>query len=424
MKNKSFVSKPRMYIVEWVALIISLIFIGFFIFYTLFLEHSRIINDEKKRLSTQSKIVEDNLSLRLESAYNALETIRNKVRNQGFINLKSLEDDLILFTKILPAFRTFDILNEDGIVVVSNRSANINLDSRNKEFFQVLKSDFDEDKLFISRPYKTVLGTWTVSVSLKITNSQGDFLGVVVAKFEPEKLMELLDSVFYYTKDMRASIIHSNGIVFLITPDYQEALGKSFSGENTLIKKYILSGERHNTCIGLSDLSKDKRVQVFYAVVPENIKISSPLYITISRNYNSLFERFDKEVFILLSFFVIFSLLSILTLYLYQKARYKEVKKQKNKERRLETFAYVDSLTKIPNRRYFDETFIKEWESCLKEQNIICVILIDVDFFKNYNDSYRHQLGDECLASIASALRMSVNRSGDLIARDMEGKNL
>ena len=60
-------------------------------------------------------------------------------------------------------------------------------------------------------------------------------------------------------------------------------------------------------------------------------------------------------------------------------------------------FSAVDWLTGIANIRSFDELLDKEWDRGLSEQISVALVLIDVDFFKNYNDSYGHQAGDECL---------------------------
>lgn len=79
--------------------------------------------------------------------------------------------------------------------------------------------------------------------------------------------------------------------------------------------------------------------------------------------------------------------------------------------------AYIDSLTKIANRRYFDGFLEKEWSYCKRNQKELSIILLDIDFFKQYNDTYGHQAGDLCLQKIARCLEDKLNRSHDLVAR-------
>ncbi|MBF0147169.1 MAG: diguanylate cyclase [Magnetococcales bacterium] len=83
----------------------------------------------------------------------------------------------------------------------------------------------------------------------------------------------------------------------------------------------------------------------------------------------------------------------------------------------LEDMATIDGLTGIPNRRKFDEYLIQEWNRALRDQTPISIIIIDIDFFKLFNDSYGHVVGDECLRKIAQTLASTMVRSIDLIAR-------
>ena len=80
---------------------------------------------------------------------------------------------------------------------------------------------------------------------------------------------------------------------------------------------------------------------------------------------------------------------------------------------RLESMANQDALTATANRRALDNFLAQAWAS--KER--LALIILDVDFFKRYNDHYGHQAGDDCLARIASLLKMSVRAQGDMVAR-------
>jgi diguanylate cyclase (GGDEF)-like protein len=86
-----------------------------------------------------------------------------------------------------------------------------------------------------------------------------------------------------------------------------------------------------------------------------------------------------------------------------------------NKE--LKELAYLDGLTQIANRRRFDDQLIQEWHRMKREQLPLSLILCDVDYFKQYNDTYGHQNGDECLRHLAKAIAAAGRRSTDLVAR-------
>ncbi len=76
-----------------------------------------------------------------------------------------------------------------------------------------------------------------------------------------------------------------------------------------------------------------------------------------------------------------------------------------------------DGLTGLSNRRHFDEYLEMEWRRSLREQSQLSLLMIDVDYFKSYNDTFGHVAGDEALRQVAGAIREGCSRSSDLAAR-------
>ena len=83
----------------------------------------------------------------------------------------------------------------------------------------------------------------------------------------------------------------------------------------------------------------------------------------------------------------------------------------------VEQLAMVDGLTGVANRRLLDETLNREWMRAVRDGSAISLLLIDVDFFKLFNDLYGHVAGDHCLQTIASAIQGVLRRPHDLLAR-------
>jgi diguanylate cyclase (GGDEF)-like protein len=77
----------------------------------------------------------------------------------------------------------------------------------------------------------------------------------------------------------------------------------------------------------------------------------------------------------------------------------------------------TDALTKLSNRRAFDEYIEKAWEDARKKSRLVSVMMMDVDRFKLYNDNFGHIVGDQCLVSIAKAISSKFQRRGDMLAR-------
>ncbi|MGW8286678.1 MAG: diguanylate cyclase [Desulfobulbales bacterium] len=85
--------------------------------------------------------------------------------------------------------------------------------------------------------------------------------------------------------------------------------------------------------------------------------------------------------------------------------------------RTLQKLSSLDGLTGIANRRTFDETLSKEWNRAVRDQKPLGLIMLDIDFFKLYNDHYGHQGGDDCLKKVAKGLEAAINRDADFLAR-------
>jgi diguanylate cyclase (GGDEF)-like protein len=83
----------------------------------------------------------------------------------------------------------------------------------------------------------------------------------------------------------------------------------------------------------------------------------------------------------------------------------------------LRSLARIDALTGLANRRDFDERLDVEWRRCARSAKPLALIMIDIDYFKLFNDCYGHQAGDACLRQVALCLKGQVNRSPDLVAR-------
>ncbi len=99
------------------------------------------------------------------------------------------------------------------------------------------------------------------------------------------------------------------------------------------------------------------------------------------------------------------------------KLRIKNYLDLKIKNDMLEKLSMYDGLTNIRNRRFFDETFEKTFNEIKRDKKSLAVLMIDIDFFKPYNDNYGHGQGDETLRKVAKALEKTIKRPSDFVAR-------
>jgi len=83
----------------------------------------------------------------------------------------------------------------------------------------------------------------------------------------------------------------------------------------------------------------------------------------------------------------------------------------------LHRLSMTDGLTGIANRRLFDEMLLREWRRCSRVKKPLSIVMLDVDWFKKFNDGYGHQAGDDCLKLVAKEVARAAPRAGDLAAR-------
>jgi diguanylate cyclase (GGDEF)-like protein len=85
--------------------------------------------------------------------------------------------------------------------------------------------------------------------------------------------------------------------------------------------------------------------------------------------------------------------------------------------RRLEDLSYTDALTGVANRRAFDHALDQEWRRAMRSKQPLSVLMLDIDHFKAFNDTYGHPAGDQCLAALGGTLGGIPRRAGDRVAR-------
>lgn len=135
-----------------------------------------------------------------------------------------------------------------------------------------------------------------------------------------------------------------------------------------------------------------------YAIKPDGTKI------ILSVNGSPMYDSSNRIVSILLT-------ISDIT------EQKKTELQLKTANQTLESLSFLDSLTGVANRRRFEVYYQHEWRRAIRNSTSLSIIMLDLDFFKAFNDSYGHQAGDLCLKRVASITKESLNRPGDLIAR-------
>ena len=150
----------------------------------------------------------------------------------------------------------------------------------------------------------------------------------------------------------------------------------------------------------------------FSVVIRYYLSYSLPIFLF------SIYELFITENYYITIIFFFYMFLLSITSYNFNKAQKSLITQQYallESNTHLQSLATRDALTNLPNRRAFDEYLKKEWARHVRSDLVMSLVMIDVDYFKNYNDHYGHDKGDECLKIIAEVIERCLHRQGSEI---------
>lgn len=432
IRSRSLFSLHNRSGIEWVTLLASLAVLGSYITWSLTSEYNEVEARERDRLTTQAHIIDVHIGEQLDAIRRVLINIRTELpfwqQQRGGMQLANQR--LRAFSEALPGVQTLGIFDAKGTLIASNRTSHIGRNFRERDYFLQSQHDADPDILHISPPFTTITGKWVVMVAMSVHSEQGQFTGVVAAALDPERFHASLESV-NYAKDMWSSIAHGDGWQFMMVPERPGLAGMNLAQPGSFFTRHKESGKTTNVFTGIVYATGEYRMMAVQTIHPPQLHMDKPLVIAVGRDFNKIFIRWRIDAIFRGGLFLLLSLTAILALHRLQRAQRTSEKdaaeaaaaiRRKNTalealNEQLRSLALVDGLTGVANRRRFDKVLETEWRRCRRDNVPLSLLMIDIDHFKDFNDHYGHQAGDECLKQIAQALRSGFGRGSDLVAR-------
>lgn len=254
-------------------------------------------------------------------------------------------------------------------------------------------------------------GEMVIPISRRINSADGGFAGVVLATVP----------VAYFQTFFERMDVDDKGVIFLALDDGQllarrptlAALMTTNVAKGDIFTRYLPHSDS-GTAVITSVVDGVQRIYAYQRLC------GLPIVAAAGVSYQHVFAPWWSYAYRSIAMIGIITLaLTLLGALLYRQVQHLiaaegELNIARNE---LEVIAWTDSLTQLANRRCFDSALKTEWGRAHRNCSSVAVILLDIDWFKQFNDHYGHLHGDECLKQIALLIDINVNRAADLAAR-------
>lgn len=310
---------------------------------------------------------------------------------------------LILFDHAASAsyFGAIQVFDAQGNLTIDSAALQpAGQNSATDEFFEVHRAD-GERGLFVSQP-APYRGGQAIMLSRRITDSDGNFAGVVAGAIKLSYFDDLFGRLRLNVDDS-ITVIRRDGVVILRTPIDRGFVERDVSKAPDVMKMLARANGSYS---GAGAIDKIQRLYVWR-------DSGRPLVIVVAKPWAGIFARWQKQALWIGS--IMAGLIAFITAVTLFSAR--EIGRRSRAEDRLEELATTDALTGLNNRRKFDSAIDTEWRRAIRQARPLALLLIDADNFKQFNDTFGHQPGDQALVAIAGCIQASAIRAGDCAAR-------
>jgi PAS domain S-box-containing protein len=314
---------------QWFILILALAIIAIVIVYQSFTTHRAITIQEQQQLLTQSRVISSNMNRSLESADLVLQGLVIDLPNfTATKNSAGVIRRLKALTNAMPGIRTLLTLDEKGIVLASSREEFIGKDFSSRHYYQVPRDQAEMTALYVSPPFKSILGPIILNLSRIIPAPDGIFGGVVVAALDPSYLGVLLSSV-RYVPDLVCTITHGDGLRFMVVPERPELAEENQDEPGSFFARHKASNKTENIFTGKSASTDEESMVAIQTVRPGALKMNKPLYVFVSRNIDAIYAPWRQQLpGTALFFFLLCSVLILGLKFLQQRQRQLEQQAQ------------------------------------------------------------------------------------------------
>lgn len=286
-------------------------------------------------------------------------------------------------------------------------------DEENKKIFEQVrdagKGFFAEEKFFVHPEQGETYWDWSLEPLL---GPEGEVIGLllaiidVTAKKQAQIAMQEKEEYLQSIMDAAIEVIltmDAKGTIEMVNPAVEQMFGyqqDELTGKNISLLMPDAIAEMHQYWVDNYLNSPDKKISGRQLDTEGKRKDGStfPLSVSVSDkviNGKHMFTSIMRDI----------------------TEQHNVLDSLKIKNTELEYLSSHDDLTGLHNRRTGDEFLQREWNRAVRAKTSITIMMIDIDYFKKYNDRYGHQAGDACLLRVATTMKLVLNRPSDMVAR-------
>ncbi|WP_175650322.1 sensor domain-containing diguanylate cyclase [Pseudomonas sp. Marseille-P9899] len=320
---------------------------------------------------------------------------------------------------LMPQLSGITVYDRQGRwLMASNRPTPAGANSSDRAYFIHHRDDPSREP-FIGPPIRSRANQeWVITISRRFNYADGSFAGVVAVTLGIENFLRLFGTLDL-GQDGAIGLTNTDGTLLVRYPFREQDMGRNFSN-SPIYAKYLVD-KTVGTASFTSSLDGVERLYAFRK------SDRLPLVTTVALGKHEALAAWRLEA--MLSLLVVSGLLAVIGVIgwlLIRDIRRRitvegdlRVAQQQllDSNKQLERLAMDDALTGLANRRCFDQTLAMEIRRAQRDATPLTLLMLDIDFFKRYNDRYGHPAGDACLREVASALAGCIRRPPDLVAR-------
>jgi PAS domain S-box-containing protein len=296
----------------WLYVIAIIAVMGMLLGLRCYADYRREARLLEERLMAQARVVDETINANLYTVSLTLENIIQELEKNPALRPGQLNNHLKMQDELVPGIRTILVTDRQGICIHSSREVLVGQNFSARDYFRSPQASHGSGRLFMSPPFKTILGSYVLNISKPILGRRNEFKGVISVALEPDYFKSLLKSTIY-APDNRIALVHSDGTVFTAIPDGTGSIiGQNLSKPGSLFFRHRQEGRPVSIQQGRSATTGDKRVFAYITNSPSQLRLDKHLVVAASRNLADVLAPWKTASAIELALYLLFALSTIL----------------------------------------------------------------------------------------------------------------